>query len=66
VVAKRYLRATDEIRLSIALNFSVFCYEVLKDLTRACNLAKEAFDSAREESLEDFNEKKKKDTMLTL
>ncbi len=66
MVAKRYLRATDEIRLSIALNFSVFCYEVLKDLTRACNLAKEAFDSAREESLEDFNEKKKKDTMLTL
>ena len=51
MVAKRYLRATDEIRLSIALNFSVFCYEVLKDPTRACNLAKEAFDSAREESL---------------
>jgi hypothetical protein len=66
VVAKRYLRATDEIRLSIALNFSVFCYEVLKDPTRACNLAKEAFDSAREESLEDFNEKKKKNTMLNL
>jgi len=30
----------------LALNFSVFNYEVLSDPTKACNLAKEAFDDA--------------------
>jgi len=32
--------------LGLALNFSVFNYEVLNDPTKACNIAKEAFDEA--------------------
>jgi 14-3-3 protein epsilon len=32
--------------LGLALNFSVFCYEVMNDPSKACNLAKSAFDDA--------------------
>jgi len=40
------LKTTNPIRLGLALNFSVFCYEVLNDPSKACNLAKQAFDDA--------------------
>jgi len=40
------LKTTHPIRLGLALNFSVFYYEVLNDPTKACNLAKQAFDDA--------------------
>jgi len=40
------LKTTHPIRLGLALNFSVFYYEVLNNPTKACELAKEAFDDA--------------------
>jgi hypothetical protein len=40
------LKTTHPIRLGLALNFSVFHYEVMNDPTKACNLAKTAFDDA--------------------
>ena len=45
-VANSHLKTTHPIRLGLALNFSVFYYEVMNDPTKACQLAKEAFDQA--------------------
>jgi len=36
------------VRLGLALNFSVFQYEVMKDPKRACLIASEALDAAIE------------------
>ena len=50
------------IRLGLALNFSVFYYEVMKDQKRACELAEEALQSALDKideiSEEDFRDAK--------
>ncbi|KAL9683665.1 hypothetical protein QQ045_015492 [Rhodiola kirilowii] len=40
-IANADLAPTHPIRLGLALNFSVFYYEILKSPDRACNLAKE-------------------------
>jgi len=40
------LKTTNPIRLGLALNFSVFHYEVMNDPQKACQLAKQAFDEA--------------------
>jgi len=45
-LATSSLKTTHPIRLGLALNFSVFHYEVLNDPAKACNLAKTAFDDA--------------------
>lgn len=45
-VASSELASTHPIRLGLALNFSVFYYEILQQADKACTLAKEAFDSA--------------------
>lgn len=42
----RALPPTHPIRLGLALNYSVCYYEILKEPTRACELAKTAFDDA--------------------
>lgn len=42
------LPATQPIRLGLALNFSVFYYEILGQTDKACELAKSAFDEAME------------------
>jgi len=44
--ATKDLKTTHPIRLGLALNFSVFYYEVMNEPTKACNLAKQAFDEA--------------------
>jgi hypothetical protein len=40
------IEAYNPVRLGLALNFSVFYYEVMKDPERACSLARSAFDNA--------------------
>jgi 14-3-3 protein epsilon len=45
-VAQTDLASTHPIRLGLALNFSVFYYEILNSPDRACHLAKQAFDDA--------------------
>ena len=45
-IANSELKTTHPIRLGLALNYSVFFYEVLNDPSKACNLAKLTFDDA--------------------
>jgi len=45
-IAGNNLKTTHPIRLGLALNSSVFHYEVMNDPTKACQLAKSAFDEA--------------------
>ena len=45
-IANNDLKTTHPIRLGLALNFSVFYYEVMSDPSKACSLAKTAFDDA--------------------
>lgn len=48
-VALSQLSPTHPIRLGLALNYSVFFYEILNSPEKACNLAKTAFDDALRE-----------------
>ena len=59
------LAPTHPIRLGLALNFSVFYYEVLNLPDRACTLAKQAFDDAIQE-LDDIKEDSVKDSTLIM
>jgi 14-3-3 protein epsilon len=45
-IAVTDLAPTHPIRLGLALNFSVFYYEILNSPDQACHLAKQAFDDA--------------------
>lgn len=45
-VAHSSLETTDPIRLGLALNYSVFFYEIKNDPKTACHMAKTAFDEA--------------------
>ena len=45
-MAQTELPPTHPIRLGLALNFSVFYYEILNAPDQACHLAKQAFDDA--------------------
>jgi len=45
-IASSELKTTNPIRLGLALNFSVFYYEVMNDPPKACSFAKQAFDDA--------------------
>ena len=44
--AKDTCASTDPLRLGVALNFSVFLYENVRDQSAACSTAKKAFDDA--------------------
>ena len=59
------LAATHAIRLGLALNFSVFYYEILNSPQRACELAKKAFDDAITE-LDNLKEDSYKDSTLIM
>jgi len=56
---------THPIRLGLALNFSVFHYEIKNNPTEACKLAKKAFDDAIAE-LDTLNEESYKDSTLIM
>lgn len=59
------LPPTHPIRLGLALNFSVFYYEIMNSPERACHLAKQAFDEAIAE-LDSLNEESYKDSTLIM
>lgn len=63
--AAKDLAPTHPIRLGLALNFSVFYYEIVKEPDRACSLAKEAFDTAIAE-LDNLTEESYKDSTLIM
>ena len=59
-LAEKELSTTHPIRLGLSLNYSVFHYEVRNDRTKACQLAKETFDSAIAD-IDQINEEHYKD-----
>jgi len=64
-IANLDLPPTHPIRLGLALNFSVFYYEILNSPDRACHLAKLAFDDAIAE-LDTLSEESYKDSTLIM
>lgn len=59
------LPATHPIRLGLALNYSVFYYEILKAPEKGCSLAKQAFDDAVTE-LDSLDEESYKESTLIM
>ncbi|KAK1173278.1 14-3-3 protein beta/alpha-1-like [Acipenser oxyrinchus oxyrinchus] len=64
-ISKKEMQPTHPIRLGLALNFSVFYYEILNSPEQACALAKSAFDEAIAE-LDTLNEDSYKDSTLIM
>lgn len=64
-VAETELKPTNPIRLGLALNFSVFYYEIMNAPPKACVLAKRAFDDALAE-LDHLTEESYKDSTLIM
>ncbi|KAJ6171863.1 hypothetical protein N7470_000930 [Penicillium chermesinum] len=64
-IAQTDLAPTHPIRLGLALNFSVFYYEILNSPDQACHLAKLAFDDAIAE-LDTLSEESYKDSTLIM
>lgn len=64
-IAKKEMSPTHPIRLGLALNFSVFYYEIMNSPDHACHLAKSAFDDAIAE-LDTLNEESYKDSTLIM
>jgi 14-3-3 protein epsilon len=63
--AAALLAPTHPIRLGLALNYSVFLYEVQSKQSEACTLAKQAFDDAIAE-LDTLDEESYKDSTLIM
>merc|ERR1711913_193108 len=64
-ISKSKMQPTHPIRLGLALNFSVFYYEILNSPDKACQLAKQAFDDAIAE-LDTLNEDSYEDSTLIM
>lgn len=64
-IAQAEMTSTHPIRLGLALNFSVFYYEIQNNPEKACKLAKQAFDEAIAE-LDQLNEDSYKDSTLIM
>jgi len=64
-IANTELAPVHPIRLGLALNFSVFFYEIANDHQKACALAKKAFDDAIAE-LDTLEEENYKDSTLIM
>jgi len=64
-IAKNEIPPTHPTRLGLALNFSVFYYEIKEEHEKACDMAKAAFDEALPE-LDNISEESYKDSTLIL
>merc|ERR1719229_1446814 len=64
-LARNKLATTNPIRLGLALNLSVFYFEILNDHAQACSLAKSAFDEAIND-LDQLSEDKYKDATVIM
>jgi len=64
-IATKELLVTHPIRLGLALNFSVFYYEVLQNPEEACKMARQAFEEAIAE-LDSVSEESYKDSTLIM
>jgi len=64
-IAAEALPPTHPIRLGLALNFSVFYYEIFNEPEKACELAKKAFDDAIAE-LDNLTEDSYKDSTVIM
>ncbi|KAG9132744.1 hypothetical protein Leryth_014023 [Lithospermum erythrorhizon] len=64
-IALAELPSTHPIRLGLALNFSVFYYEILNSSDKACSMAKQAFEEAIAE-LDTLGEESYKDSTLIM
>jgi 14-3-3 protein epsilon len=64
-IADTKLMSTHPIRLGLALNYSVFYYEIMNKSETACSLAKNAFDEAIAE-LDTVSEESYKDSTLIM
>merc|ERR1711920_876964 len=64
-VAEKDLAVTHPIRLGLALNYSVFMYEVLQNPDEACKMARTAFEDAIAE-LDNVSEDSYKDSTLIM
>ena len=64
-IANANLPITNSTRLGLALNFSVFYYEIKGLKEEACNIAKQAFDESMK-VLDDLEKSRAKDTLLII
>ncbi|XP_060083213.1 14-3-3-like protein [Ylistrum balloti] len=64
-LAKAEMHPTNQSRLGLALNYSVFYYEIINQPDKACHLAKEAFDEAIAE-LDSLDHESYKDSTLIM
>jgi len=64
-ISKKEMNPTHPMRLGLALNHSVFSYEILNEPDQACKLAKTAFDDAIAE-LDTLDEHSYKDSTLIM
>jgi 14-3-3 protein epsilon len=64
-IAVRHLSTVHPIRLGLALNFSVFHFEILNSPESACSLARAAFDDAMSD-IEQLNDDSCKDSTLVM
>ena len=64
-ISNAELPPTHPIRLGLALNFSVFYYEIMNDADKACQLAKQAFDDSIAK-LDEVPESSYKDSTLIM
>ena len=64
-IAANELETTHPLRLGLALNFSVFYFEIMGQPEKACQLAKQAFDDAIAQ-LDSLSEESYKDSTLIM